>query len=226
VPSLFRRKSTDLVTDAVAEVESSTDGAVATDDASESAAERATSKAYTPSKGRATPKRGSAGPRRTAEPPPKTRREAYKRMRDRQKVERTEAREDRAKARAAMMAGDEKYLLPRDKGPERRLVRNIVDSRRNVGTWFFGGLFIVLLGSSTAWPMAVQFGANLLWVFLALALIVDSFLLARRVKRTVLDRFPKTDQVMWRLQGYAVMRSITFRRMRIPAAVVKLGDPV
>ena len=30
------------------------------------------------------------------------------------------------------MAGEEAYLLPRDQGPVRRYVRDIVDSRRNV----------------------------------------------------------------------------------------------
>ena len=30
------------------------------------------------------------------------------------------------------MAGEDAYLLPRDKGPVRRYVRDVVDSRRNV----------------------------------------------------------------------------------------------
>ena len=37
---------------------------------------------------------------------------------------------------AWVRTGDERYLLARDRGPERALVRNIVDSRRTVGTWF------------------------------------------------------------------------------------------
>jgi len=208
VPSLFRRKSADLVTDAVDEANS-----VATETESPSP------RAYTPGKGRATPKRGPAGARKVAEPPPKSRREAYQRERER-------ARADRAESRAGMMAGKEEYLLSRDKGDERRLVRNIVDARRNIATWFFGGLFVVLIGSSTAWPVAVQAGANMLWIFLVLALIVDSFFLTRKIKKMVLERYPKTDQKMSRLYFYAIMRAITFRRMRIPAAAVKLGDAV
>ena len=58
-------------------------------------------------------------------------------------------RQERAEASAGMRAGDERYLLARDRGPERALVRNIVDSRRTVGTWFFAGALIVLIGSST-----------------------------------------------------------------------------
>lgn len=209
VPSLFRRKSTDLVTDAVDEANS-----VATE-----TEPKLSPKAYTPGKGRATPKRGAVGARKVAEPPPKNRREAYQRDRERMRAE-------RAESRAGMMAGKEEYLLPRDKGDERRLTRNIVDARRNIATWFFGGLFVVLIGSSTAWPVYVQVGANLLWVFLILALIVDSFFLTRKVKRLVLERCPKTDQKMSRLYFYAIMRAITFRRMRIPSPTVKLGDAV
>ena len=36
-----------------------------------------------------------------------------------------------------MMAGDEAYLMPRDKGASRRYTRDIVDARRN-----FAGLFM------------------------------------------------------------------------------------
>jgi hypothetical protein len=213
VPSLFRRKSTDLVTDALAET------SVTDEVADDSTGRATTTKAFTPGKGRATPKRGAVGARKVAEPPPKNRREAYRRDRERMRAE-------RAESRAGMMAGKDEYLLPRDKGPERRLVRDIVDARRNIATWFFGGLFVVLIGSSTAWPAYVQAGANMLWIFLILALIVDSFFLTRRIKRLVLERYPKTDQKMGRLYFYAIMRAITFRRMRIPKAAVKLGDTV
>ena len=34
--------------------------------------------------------------------------------------------------RERMMAGEEAYLLPRDQGPIRRYVRDVVDSRRNL----------------------------------------------------------------------------------------------
>jgi hypothetical protein len=210
VPSLFRRKATDLVADAVDETSEVSD---------ESASRAAAAKAYTPGKGRATPKRGPVGARKVAEPPPKNKREAYRRDRDRMKAE-------RAESRAGMMAGKDEYLLPRDKGPERKLVRDIVDARRNVATYFFGGLFLVLIGSSTAWPPIVQAGANMLWIFLVLALAVDSYFLCRRIKAILRERLPKSDQKPGRLYFYAIMRAITFRRMRIPKAAVNLGDTV
>ena len=175
-------------------------------------------KGYTPSKkelGQVTPKRSTTG-RRFTEAAPTNRREQVKQMRERQ-------RRERAEATAGMRAGDERYLLARDRGPERLLARNIVDSRRTVGTWFFGGALIVLVGSSVRIPV-VQLASNILWLMLAIGVVVDSVLIARRVKKMVKQRFPDTSQRMGSLQLYAIMRGITFRRMRVPKPMVEIGQ--
>lgn len=136
MPTVFRRKPAEPTPDPATEAgDASTAGARA--------------KGYTLSKkelGLATPKRKQG---RTAEPPPANRREAMKRMRRKQ-------REARIEARAGMMAGKEEHLLPRDKGPERALVRNIVDARRNVASFFLPVALIVVVGSSGAMPPAVR----------------------------------------------------------------------
>ena len=209
MPSLFRRKSTDLVADATSTVSTEPEPSAA-----------AKSKAYTPSKkelGVATPKRTNAQRRHDTAQAPANRREAYKQMRERQKVE-------RAEASAGMRAGDERYLLARDRGPERALVRNIVDAKRTAGTWFFAGAIIVFIGSTGAMPPVVQIGANLLWAILAIAVLVDSVLIARKVKTMVKQRYPDTGQRMGSLQLYAIMRGITFRRMRVPKPMVEIGQ--
>ena len=211
MPSLFRRKSTDLVSDATTTV---------TTEPEQSTAPKP--KAYTPSKkelGVATPKRTSAQRRHDKAQAPANRREAYKQMRERQKVE-------RAESAAGMRAGDERYLLARDRGPERALVRNIVDAKRTAGTWFFAGAIIVFIGSTGAMPPVVQLAANLLWAILAIAVIVDSILIARKVKKLVSERFPGTKQRMGSLYLYGIMRGLTFRRMRVPKPQVELGDKV
>ena len=125
-----------------------------------------------------------------------------------------------------MRRGDERYLLPRDKGPERTLVRDVVDSRRTVGTYFFGGALIVIIGSWQTMPVVVQVASNLLWAVLALAVIVDSILIARRIKRIIRERFPKTTQRMGSLYFYGIMRGLTFRGMRVPKPRVGVGATV
>jgi hypothetical protein len=205
VPSLFRRKTADAADSVTTEPVDGT-------------APRP--KSYTPSKkelGVVTPKRNNT--QRRVEPAPSNRREASRQMKDRQRAE-------RAEATAGMRAGDERYLLARDRGPERLLVRNIVDSRRTVGTWFFGGAIIVLIGSSTKMPTQVQLAANVLWALLAIGVIVDSVLISRKIKKLVTARIPKSTQRMGSLYLYGIMRGLTFRRMRVPKPQVDLGAKV
>jgi hypothetical protein len=204
VPSLFRRKSADVATpDPVEEVVPD-------------AASRP--KSYTPSKkelGLTTPKRASTS-RKSGGAAPENRREATRQMRQR-------SREERDERTAGMRNGDERFMLVRDRGPERRLVRDIVDSRRTIGTWFFGGALIVLVGT-TVRIQAIQFASNILWALLAIGVVVDSILIAAKIKRLTRERFPKTTQRIGSLQIYGVMRALTFRRMRVPKPKVALGD--
>ncbi|WFE31383.1 DUF3043 domain-containing protein [Micromonospora sp. WMMD975] len=202
VPSLFRRKPADLVEESVTPV--------TTDE--ESAAARP--RGYTPSKkelGVTTPKRPAAGRRPTAPARPLTK---------------EEAREQRRTARAESAAEFRREGGPRDRGPERLLARNVVDSRRTVGTWFFGGALIVLVGSNQAMPPIVRLLSNLLWGALALGVLIDSVLITRKIKKLVRERFPRSTEKLGSLYFYAIMRSITFRKMRAPAPRVAIGDQV
>jgi hypothetical protein len=202
VSSLFRRKSTDVTTPEPVEEEVS------------STASR--SKSYTPSKkelGQVTPKRASTARRSGGGAAL-----SGKELREDRRRERTEAMQ-------GMRQGDERYLMARDRGPERRLVRDIVDSRRNIGSYFILGALIVLVGSITKVSIVVLV-SNILWFALALLMVVDSVLIARRVKRLVKERFPKTDQRVGSLQLYGIMRALQFRRFRTPKPQVKTGDKV
>jgi hypothetical protein len=174
-------------------------------------------RSHTPSKGKATPKRAEAQ-RRKAEPPPTNRREALKRSREK-------SRADRAEAYEGMKRGDERYLLPRDRGPERALVRDIVDSRRTVGPYFFAGAFVLLFLFQIQ-IQAVALAANVIWLLLALAVAADSVLISRKIKKLVLERFPKTKESMRSLYFYGIMRAISFRKLRMPKTRLKIGEKV
>jgi hypothetical protein len=207
VPSLFRRKPAESS-------EPASDTATVPD--------AAKAKGYTPSKrelGKSTPKRPEMV-RRTAEAPPSDRREAAKRMREKQRAE-------RAEARAGMLRGEEKYLLPRDRGPERALVRDIVDSRRTIGTWFFGLTFVVMLiGFNRSLNPSIYLAANLLFLLFALATAVDSYLITRKIRKLIQERFPNSTVKMRGLFFYAIMRGISFRFIRNPKPRVKPGADI
>lgn len=206
MPTLFRRKPAADV------VEPTPDGA---EETSESR-----SKAYTPSKrerGVATPKRGSTQLRRVTASRPANRREAAAQSRaDRVK----RRREDRE----AMMRGEEYALLPRDRGPEKRLVRDIVDSRRNAGTYFFATVFVIMLLTFISVQAALY--GNVVFAVLLLLVVVDSVLLSRRIRRLVSERLPKSTPRWGSLYAYGAMRALTFRGMRVPKPQHKPGDQI
>jgi hypothetical protein len=180
-------------------------------------AEQSLPRGYTPKKGEATPKRVIAG-RRMVEAAPADRKEALRRSRDKD-------RETRAQQREGMMNGDPRYLMARDRGPVRALARDVVDSRFNIGTWFIVALFVILVGSTRAMPSAVQAGANLLFLFMVLAFVVDAVFLCRKIRKLAGERLPK-ETVSRGVYGYAIMRTLSFRRLRVPKPRVKVGDKI
>ncbi|GIJ81460.1 Protein of unknown function [Micromonospora phaseoli] len=200
MPSLFRRKSADLAEPATEPLTPA-----------EEEAEAARSRGYTPSKGRETPKRPATGRRPAG---------AVKAL------SKEEAKAVRRQRRAEAAAEFRREGGPRDRGPERLLARNVVDSRRTVGTWFFGGALVVLIGSNQAMPPVIRLASNLLWGALAIGVVIDSVLISRKIKKLVRERFPNSTQRMGSLYVYAIMRSITFRKLRTPAPRVAIGDKI
>ncbi|MGK5113422.1 MULTISPECIES: DUF3043 domain-containing protein [unclassified Geodermatophilus] len=171
-------------------------------------------------KGRPTPKRHEAQGRRPGPPPPPptTRKEAYRRMREQQAA-------GRGAARAGAARGDDSYLPARDRGPVRKLVRDVVDARRNAGSLFLVVAGLVLIGYFIPNP-AVQSYTVFLWFLFFLVIIADSVVLGRRIKRKVLERFPNDDHRMRGLIWYGISRSTMVRRWRFPKAEVPVGADV
>ena len=109
-------------------------------------------------KGKPTPKRSEASRKRgPVAPAPLTAAEARRRRkelggpklsREEKKAQRSERRSEMSQRREKMMAGEDAYLLPRDRGEVRRYVRDVVDSRRNLLGLFMPaalGLIFVML---------------------------------------------------------------------------------
>jgi hypothetical protein len=171
-------------------------------------------------KGRPTPKRSEAQGRRQGPPPPPptTRKEAYKRMRQQQAA-------GRAESRQGMARGDDSYLPARDRGPVRKLVRDVVDSRRNVGSFFLVIAAVALIGTIVPSILVRNYASFLLFGFFLL-LIVDSVVLSRKINRKVAERFPDGTQKSRGLVWYGISRSTMIRRWRFPKPDVAPGADV
>jgi hypothetical protein len=171
-------------------------------------------------KGRPTPKRSEAQGRRPGPPPPPptTRREAYKRMREQQANR-------RAQTRLGAARGDDDFLPARDRGPVRKLARDVVDSRRNIGSLFLAVAGVALIGTFVPSTLIRGYASFLLFGFFLL-LIVDSFVLGRLIKRKVAERFPDGAQKSRGVVWYGITRATMIRRWRFPKPDVAVGAKV
>jgi hypothetical protein len=174
-------------------------------------------------KGRPTPSRREAEGRKRgpAPPPPRTQREALRRMRG-SKEERRNAAADR---RERMLAGDEKYLLARDRGPVKAYVRDLVDSRRHLAGAFMPLALLVIVVILVPSPI-VQSYVSLVSMVMLVAIIIEGVLLGRIVNRRVRERFPKASESGATLGFYAMTRATQLRRLRVPKPRINRGDPI
>jgi Protein of unknown function (DUF3043) len=208
------------------------DGNVSDDtaDAQESAKDLA---AGTAPKGRPTPKRSQK--RRPVAPAPMTAAEARRRRkelgrpklsRDERRAERLTRRADMTERRERMMAGEDAYLLPRDKGPERRYIRDIVDTRRNVLGLFMPAALVLIFVMMAVPSVELQAIVSPAMLVLVLIMVIDGFVLGRKVNRLVDAKFPDNIESGWKLGFYAASRASQLRRMRAPRPQVARGAKV
>nr|WP_245671643.1 DUF3043 domain-containing protein [Nocardia amamiensis] len=193
-----------------------------------------TSKAPTATagKGRPTPKRRDAqGKRRgPVAPAPLTakearaRRKAVRGSKEERKAASAERRAAAQDRRARMLAGEDKYLLPRDRGPVRAFVRDIVDARRNLVGLFMPMALVLILSMFVA--PALQTVVTLAMLVMMLFMAIEGVLLGRVVNNRVKERFPDATDTGYRLGWYAFVRASQIRKMRAPKPRVGPGDSV
>ena len=141
--------------------------------------------------------------------------------------DRTQARKDsravmqteREKQRIGMANGVEKYLPMRDRGVQRRYVRDYIDARTSIGEFLIPVMVIVLIATVLPQP-EVQVGAfGLLWFFF-IAAVIDTVIVGFIIKRKLAAKYG-ADKVEGGLRWYAAMRMLQLRVMRLPKPQVK-----
>jgi hypothetical protein len=141
--------------------------------------------------------------------------------------DRTQARKDsravmqteREKQRIGMANGVEKYLPMRDRGVQRRYVRDYIDARTSIGEFLIPVMVIVLIATVLPQP-EVQVGAfGLLWFFF-IAAVIDCIVVGFIIRRKLAAKFGAS-KVETGLRWYAAMRMLQLRVMRLPKPQVK-----
>lgn len=140
------------------------------------------------------------------------------------KADKIRLREERAKSRAGMAAGEEKYLGVRDRGPQRKFVRDYVDSKFTLGEMVMPALMLVILISAID-SYIVQLATLLTMWTLFIGVAINGWLLGRGAVKALEAKYGAS-KVESGIKWYAAMRSVQMRPMRLPKPQVKRGTKV
>lgn len=133
---------------------------------------------------------------------------------------RTQVQADRERARVGMAAGEERYLPVRDKGPQKRWVRDYIDARWSIGEFVLPLLVLVLVGTFV--PSIAVYLFIVVYGILAIV-VVEGIIVGALVRRKLAAKFG-ADRVERGVRWYAFMRMMQLRQLRLPKPQVKRGE--
>lgn len=164
-------------------------------------------------KGRPTPTRKEREAARKRPLVPSDRREAARQSR-------SQLQSQRERARIGLANGEEKYLPQRDKGPQRRYVRDYVDARFSLGEILLPLLVLTIL--SYFFESIAPYVLIAVWGVIAI-LIVEGVIVGFVLRRKLAAKFGE-GKVEKGVRWYAFMRMIQMRILRLPKPQVKRGQ--
>lgn len=167
----------------------------------------------TPTKGHATPTRKEQEAARKRPLVPTDRRLAAKQSR-------SQVQASRERARIGMAAGEEKYLPARDKGPQKKYVRDFIDARWSLGEVLLPLLVLVIVSYFFESIAAYV----LIGVWAAIIVVVSEGVIVGVILRRKLAAKFGADRVERGVRWYAFMRMIQMRVLRLPKPQVKRGE--
>ncbi|WP_166864086.1 MULTISPECIES: DUF3043 domain-containing protein [unclassified Salinibacterium] len=165
-------------------------------------------------KGRATPTRQEREAARRRPLVPEDRKAA-------RRESRAKLNEQREAARIGMANGDERYLPIRDRGPQKRYVRDFVDARWNVGEILLPVMFLVILTYFVPVVEVAFYALIAVWAVIVIV-VIDCVVLGYQLKKRMSAKFgaDRLEKFRW----YAAMRAVQMRPLRLPKPQVKRGE--
>lgn len=139
-----------------------------------------------------------------------------------QKAQRARLAEQRDRARVGLANGEERFLPDRDKGPQRKFIRDHVDARFSVGEAMIPIMVVVILLTLVQSAVVQSAVLLVLWGFFALA-VVDCLIVGRSVNRKLAAKYG-TENLRKGNRWYAAMRAMQLKPMRLPKPQVKRGE--
>jgi hypothetical protein len=136
------------------------------------------------------------------------------------KQSRAQTNDSRERARIGMANGEEKYLPVRDKGPQKRYVRDYIDARWSLGEFLLPLLVLTIL--SYFFNDIAPYVLLAVWGVIAI-LIVEGIIVGTILTRKLAAKFGD-GKVERGVRWYAFMRMIQMRMLRLPKPQVKRGE--
>jgi hypothetical protein len=137
------------------------------------------------------------------------------------KADRAAMQAQRERARVGMANGDEKFLPVRDRGPQKRFVRDYVDARFSIGELLIPLMLGVIVLTFFPQPEVQSIAIVALWAFFIVA-IADVVILGFLVTRKLAAKFGAEN--VEKVRFYSAMRALQLRMMRLPKPQVKRGQ--
>lgn len=166
-------------------------------------------------KGTPTPKRSEQVAANKRPLVPNDRKEAKQRAR-------AQMADQRERARVGMANGEERYLPERDRGPQKRFVRDWVDARTSVSEFMLPFMFLVIIATFIPVAEIQVYGMFALWAFFII-MVLECIMIGFRVRKKLQQKFGET-RVERGVRWYAAMRTIQMRKLRLPKPQVARGD--
>ena len=133
------------------------------------------------------------------------------------RASRAASQAQRERARVGMANGEEKFLPIRDRGAQKRYVRDYVDARFSFGELAIPVVAVLLVTEFLAAQLQASITIAVYGYFLLV--IIDSIVLTVVLGRKLAAKFgsDRVEKYRW----YAITRAIQFRALRLPKPQVK-----
>lgn len=137
------------------------------------------------------------------------------------KAARARLTNEREKARVGMANGEERYLPAKDKGEQRKFVRDWIDARWNVGEIMMPVLVLFLIvGFAASQTVIASYALLLVWAFVAL-FVLDCIVLWLSFRKKLTAKFGSMQRGTFL---YILTRAWQLRFLRLPKPQVKRGQ--
>ena len=128
---------------------------------------------------------------------------------------RVQQRDARLKARKAMLSGDERYLLARDQGPQRKIAREVIDNRYTLIEGLMPMMVLFLLVTAFT-SEALNTIITFVMILVLFVVSVEATVLYRIIRARILASMGPDTKIQRGTWFYVFTRGMQPRPLRIP----------